>query len=109
MTQFKFGDKVRHPNFDSTCVFVCQLYDAETKEKTWAIVLNESEYDKGTQFVTHEPLTPIPHPDTVRLDFLADRNQHIANVQLPTECVVCNMHSMRAAIDHAMELYHAEK
>ena len=109
MTQFKFGDKVRHPDFDSPCVFVCQLYDAETKEKTWAIVLNENEYDKGTQFVTHEPLTHIPNPDTVRLDFLADRNQHIANVQLPTECVVCNMHSMRAAIDHAMERYHAEK
>lgn len=107
--QFKFGDMVRHPNFDSPCVFVCQLYDTETKEKTWAIVLNENEYDRGTQFVTHELLTLIPHPDTVRLDFLADRNQHIANVQLPTECVVCNMHSMRAAIDHAMERYHAEK
>ena len=48
MTQFKFGDKVRHPNFDSPCVFIDQLYDAETKEKTWAIVLNENEYDKIT-------------------------------------------------------------
>ena len=77
--QFKFGDKVRHPNFDSPCVFVCQLYDTETKEKTWAIVLNENEYDRGTQFVTHELLTPIPHPDTVRLNWLENETKIVGN------------------------------
>ena len=46
----------------------------------------------------------IPHPDTVRLDWLADRDQHIGNVQLPAECVTCNLHSMRDAIDMAMQM-----
>ena len=49
-------------------------------------------------------LTLIPHPDTVRLDWLADRDNHIGNVQLPAECVACNLHSMRDAIDMAMKL-----
>ena len=49
-------------------------------------------------------LKPIPHPDTVRLDWLADRDQHIGNVQLPAECVACNLHSLRDAIDMAMRM-----
>lgn len=41
--------------------------------------------------------------DTVRLDWLADPGQNIGNVQLPTKCVEANIHSLRAAIDAAME------
>lgn len=51
-----------------------------------------------------DELKLIPHPDTVRLDWLADRDQHIGNVQLPAECVVCNPHSLRDAIDMAMRM-----
>ena len=51
-----------------------------------------------------DELKPIPHPDTVRLDWLADRDQHIGNVQLPAECVACNLHSLRDAIDMAMRM-----
>lgn len=46
----------------------------------------------------------IPHPDTVRLDWLADRDNYIGNVQLPAECVACNPHSLRDAIDMAMQM-----
>lgn len=39
--------------------------------------------------------------DTRRLDWLADRDNHIGNVQLPNGAVMENLHSMRAAIDAA--------
>ena len=41
--------------------------------------------------------------DTARLDWLADRENNIGNVQLPTECVQAHPESLRAAIDMAME------
>jgi hypothetical protein len=40
--------------------------------------------------------------DAARLDWLADPNNGIGNVQLPTHCVISNMHSLRDAIDMAM-------
>jgi hypothetical protein len=40
--------------------------------------------------------------DKIRLDWLADVNNHVGNVVLPKECVVRNLHSLRAAIDDAM-------
>ena len=42
--------------------------------------------------------------DWVRMEWLADRENTIGNVQLPTMCVVNNMHSLRGAIDEAMRL-----
>ena len=42
--------------------------------------------------------------DTVRMDWLADRDNAIGNVQLPAVCVMNNLHDMRAAIDEAMRL-----
>lgn len=44
--------------------------------------------------------------DSKRLDWLADPGNTIGNVQLPTECVARNLHSLRAAIDEAMEGNH---
>lgn len=41
--------------------------------------------------------------DTKRLDWLADPAQSLGNVQLPKRCVAANPHSLRAAIDDAME------
>jgi len=40
--------------------------------------------------------------DTDRINFLADINQQIANVSLPTEIVERNLTSLRDAIDEAM-------
>ena len=42
--------------------------------------------------------------DWVRMEWLADRKNTIGNVQLPTMCVMNNMHSLRGAIDEAMRL-----
>ena len=44
--------------------------------------------------------------DGKRIDWLADKNNAIGNVQLPTECVERNLYSLRAAIDDAMEGNH---
>ena len=44
--------------------------------------------------------------DSKRIDWLADKNNAIGNVQLPTECVERNLYSLRAAIDDAMEGNH---
>lgn len=41
--------------------------------------------------------------DGRRIDWLADLNNNIGNVQLPAECVLNNLHSLRAAIDEAMK------
>ncbi len=42
--------------------------------------------------------------DKKRLDWLADVTNNIGNVQLPSECVKNNLHSLRCAIDEAMTL-----
>jgi hypothetical protein len=51
-------------------------------------------------------LLPCETPDFVRdkerLDWLADPENKVGNVQLPSECVMANLHSLRAAIDSAM-------
>ena len=95
--QFKFGDLVRRSRDIRRFVYLHQA-DAHPEEG-W--IRSES---GGDYLVTHSELTPVPHPDTVRLDWLADRDQHIGNVQLPAECVTCNLHSLRDAIDMAMQM-----
>lgn len=42
--------------------------------------------------------------DKKRLDWLSDVKNCIGNVQLPTESVLNNPHSLRAAIDDAMQI-----
>lgn len=50
-------------------------------------------------------LVPVDQAkDTQRIDWLADKNQNIGNVMLPTVCVEQNLHSLRGAIDMAMQL-----
>jgi hypothetical protein len=48
------------------------------------------------------------HRDKLRLDWLADSNNNIGNVELPRECVLRHIDSLRDAIDAAMELYPIE-
>lgn len=42
--------------------------------------------------------------DAARMDWLADPSNPVGNVQLPRQCVLDNLESMRAAIDQAMEM-----
>ena len=44
--------------------------------------------------------------DKIRLDWLADPDNQIGQVMLPTKAVIENLHSLRAAIDAAMWYEH---
>lgn len=91
--QFKFGDRVQDANgkqFVFLRGFLSSCTVAGDDGRTYDYLTNQ--------------LQPVPHPDTVRLDWLADRDNHIGNVQLPAECVTCNLHSLRDAIDMAMRM-----
>ena len=101
--QFKFGDMVKsrmHPNKALGLVV-----DAGSNQYSYII---RWEHTKGVSQEHTESLELIPHPDTVRLDWLADRDNHIGNVQLPAECVEQHLDSMRDAIDAAMRIQAAE-
>ena len=97
--QLKFGDRVR-----------CKQTGAEgliiDTGKTAAWILWQGQ--KCSNFYAYNTFEPIPHPDTARLDWLADRDNHIGNVQLPAECVEQHLDSMRDAIDAAMRIQAAE-
>ena len=56
----------------------------------------------------YDEIELIPHPDTARLDWLADPANKIGSVILPTECVEQHLDSMRDAIDAAMRIQAAE-
>ena len=47
--------------------------------------------------------------DKKRLDWLADKDNDLGIVQLPKECVLKNIHSLRDAIDDAMKMNGEEK
>ena len=97
--QFQFGDMVKsrmHPNKTLGLVV-----DSGSNQYSYII---RWKHEKGVSQEHAESLEPVPHPDTVRLNWLADRDNHIGNVQLPAECVACNLHSMRDAIDMAMRM-----
>lgn len=55
------------------------------------------------QAVLQSPEVQALKHDKGRLDWLADPNNNIGNVQLPKVCILHNLHSLRAAIDDAME------
>ena len=99
MTQFKFGDRVLWN--DEQFVYLHQ--DGIHPEAGWVI----SE-DGGQYLAAHSALQAVPHPDTVRLDWLADPANKIGSVILPTECVEQHLDSMRDAIDAAMRIQAAE-
>ena len=42
--------------------------------------------------------------DAKRIDWLADESNTIGNVELPTDCVMSNLGSLRGAIDSAMAM-----
>lgn len=111
MTQeFKFGDIVRHPEIKNNCVFINQLYDPKTKKKTWAEVLVDDECEEVIWLVTHEPLELVPHPDTMRLNWLMEEGIIPEDIYYNTQSedddglpyAYFSKHDCRAAIDSAM-------
>lgn len=67
--------------------------------KSW----DEKTQDAKEVFVPAGELEAL-RKDKARLDWLADRDNSIGTVVLPSECVERNVHSMRDAIDDAMQL-----
>lgn len=96
--QFKFGDIVRDASL-GVCVVI------NTSEHFAYIVNSRGDYNT---LANPADLELIPHPDTARLDWLADPANKIGSVILPTECVEQHLDSMRDAIDAAMRIQAAE-
>ena len=93
--QLKFGDRVR-----------CKQTGAEGliidtgKAAVWIIWKGQ----KCSNFYAYGTFEAVSHPDTSRLDWLADPANKIGSVMLPTECVERHLDSMRDAIDAAMRI-----
>lgn len=69
------------------------------------LCIDGAECKKGKHYVTVEDHTAIVTEllkDKERMDWLADPENKIGNVQLPSEVVLGNMHSLRDAIDESM-------
>lgn len=98
--QFKFGDHVRYKDNENP-VFGVVLEEANPGNGLITVQFID---DAEPELVGSEDLECIPHPDTVRLDWLADPANKIGNVLLPTECVEQHLDSLRDAIDAAMQL-----
>ena len=96
--QLKFGDRVR-----------CKQTGAEGliidtgKTAVWIIW----EGQKCSNFYAYGTFEAIPHPDTVRLDWLASPENTISKVMLPGWCSG-EYDSLRDAIDAAMRIQAAE-
>ena len=94
--QFKFGDRVI-----DTALGLGECVVINVSENSVYIMNERGDYNA----VAHpETLEIIPHPDTVRLDWLADKHNKTGSVLLPRECVEKHLDSMRDAIDAAMQL-----
>ena len=95
MTQFKFGDLVRRKSDGVSGVVL-----GTKLQSIWVVFEGAA---LSTYYDTEE-FELIPHPDTVRLDWLADKHNKIGSVLLPRECVEKHLDNMRDAIDAAMRL-----
>lgn len=94
--QFKFGDRViDKTKFLGECVVI------NASEKSVYIMNERGDYNV---LARPETLEIVPQPDTVRLDWLADKHNKIGSVLLPRECVEKHLDNMRDAIDAAMQL-----
>ena len=91
--QFKFGDRVRNEEGNEFVYLRGYLSSCTLATE-----------DGSLYRCSEKHVTLIPHPDTVRLDWLADPANEISNVLLPTECVEQHLDSLRDAIDAAMQL-----
>ena len=94
--QFKFGDLVSCEGYPTAGVIV-GLND----EINMATVCFYGLYHPE-RLMNIDSLTLIPHPDTVRLDWLADPANEISKVMLPGWCSD-EYNSLRDAIDAAMK------
>ena len=93
--QFKFGDRVKRKSDGAVGVVAGISFQS---------VLVFFEGSELSTFYDAEEFELILHPDTVRLDWLADKHNKIGSVLLPRECVEKHLDILRDAIDAAMQL-----
>lgn len=93
--QFKFGDRVKRKSDGAVGIVVSISFKS---------VLVFFDGNAVSSFYDADDFEIVPHPDTVRLDWLADKHNKIGSVLLPRECVEKHLDSMRDAIDAAMQL-----
>lgn len=93
--QFKFGDLVRRKSDGAPGVVIHAQF-----QSIWFVLKGSLTGNAGYA----KQFEIVPHPDTVRLDWLADKHNKIGSVLLPRECVEKHLDSMRDAIDAAMQL-----
>ena len=107
--QFKFGDLVQHENKDfyPEIGVIVGMNTEHNEAKVHFEGFHNPEFVKANELVAvaqPETLEIVPHPDTVRLNWLADKHNKTGSVLLPRECVEKHLDSMRDAIDAAMQL-----
>lgn len=98
VSKFKFGDMVSCKHYQTSGVII-GIDEASNAASIFIDGLNIPRY------VHLDSLEIIQHPDTVRLDWLADKNNNMGGVFLPTACVESHLDSLRDAIDEAMQFY----
>ena len=97
--QFKFGDRVKRKSDGAVGIVVSVSFKS---------VLVFFDGNAVSSFYDADDFEIIPHPDTMRLDWLADKHNKIGSVILPTECVERHLDSLRDAIDAAMQMQATE-
>ena len=93
--QFKFGDRVKRKSDGAVGIVVSISFKS---------VLVFFDGNAVSSFYDADDFEIVPHPDTVRLNWLADKHNKIGSVLLPRECVEKHIDNMRDAIDAAMRL-----
>ena len=101
--QFKFGDRVRYKSPESKL----RGFVASTRNRGQKKIIVAFEGEDWLHHCSSDNLELIPHPDTERLDWLADPANKIGNVILPGWCSD-EYNSLRDAIDAAMQAQAAE-
>lgn len=102
MSKFKFGDIVKNDRYGIGVV-------SFVKEGNIDFYVSWKDGKEFSCWILQDELDLIKHPDTRRLDWLANLNTKTGQVLLPKECVELNLHDMRAAIDMAMQLEKSEQ
>ena len=101
VSKFKFGDMVSCKHYQTSGVII-GIDEASNAASIFIDGLNVPRY------VHLDSLEIIKHPDTVRLDWLADKNNNMGSVLLPRECVEKHIDNMRDAIDAAMKFHNVK-
>ena len=97
--QFKFGDRVRYKDEENPVLGVV-LEEANPGNGLITVQFID---DAEPELVGIDDLEHIPHPDTVRLDWLSDYENKIDISILCEQCEE-NGYNLRDAIDTAMKI-----